>query len=155
MTVAVGEASRLRHDIAVHCRGVTKTYGTGDARGMALRGIDLDVRQGELLMLAGPSGCGKTTLISVIAAILDQDSGKCEVLGRDLQQMGQRERARFRGVSIGFVSAISARFTTSADTMWLSAMLPTRDLAKIEGIIAATPMTGQPSAWCVCAIIPQ
>src|SRR5216683_2248297 len=88
---------------AVHCRGVTKTYGTGDARVMALRGIDLDVRRGELLMLVGPSGCGKTTLISVIAAILKQDSGNCEVLGQDLTSMDQNERTRFRGVSIGFV----------------------------------------------------
>jgi putative ABC transport system ATP-binding protein len=56
-----------------------------------------------LLMLVGPSGCGKTTLISVIAAILDLDSGTCEVLGRDLQHMNQSERAHFRGVSIGFV----------------------------------------------------
>src|SRR5260370_41415639 len=88
---------------AVHCRGVTKTYGTGDARVMALRGVDLDVRRGELLMLVGPSGCGKTTLISVIAAILNQDSGNCEVLGQDLKNMDENERARFRGVSIGFV----------------------------------------------------
>jgi putative ABC transport system ATP-binding protein len=54
-------------------------------------------------MVVGPSGCGKTTLISVIAGILDQDSGQCEVLGRDLKDMGQRERTRFRGLSIGFV----------------------------------------------------
>jgi putative ABC transport system ATP-binding protein len=93
----------LKPDIAVRCRGVTKTYGAGDARVLALRGIDLDVRRGELLMVVGPSGCGKTTLISVIAGILDQDSGQCEVLGRDLKDMGQRERARFRGLSIGFV----------------------------------------------------
>jgi putative ABC transport system ATP-binding protein len=91
------------HHIAVHCRGVTKTYGTGDASVMALRGIDLEIHCGELLMLVGPSGCGKTTLISIVTAILNQDSGKCEVLGRDLQYMGQTERARFRGVSIGFV----------------------------------------------------
>src|SRR5258708_25037559 len=88
---------------AVHCRGVMKTYGTGDTRVMALRGIDLGVRRGELLMLVGPSGCGKTTLISVIAAILDQDSGNCEVLGQDLHGMDQKERTRFRGASIGFV----------------------------------------------------
>lgn len=99
----VRDTAELRHDIAVHCWELTKAYGTGDTKVMALRGIDLDVRQGELLMLAGPSGCGKTTLISIIAAILDQDSGRCEVLGRDLQQMDQRERARFRGLSIGFV----------------------------------------------------
>src|SRR6202048_1125974 len=70
---------------------------------MALRGIDLEIHCGELLMLVGPSGCGKTTLISIVTAILNQDSGNCEVLGRDLQHMGQTERARFRGVSIGFV----------------------------------------------------
>jgi putative ABC transport system ATP-binding protein len=89
--------------VAVRCRGLTKSYGTGDAQVIALRGIDLDVRRGELLMVVGPSGCGKTTLISVIAGILEQDSGECEVLGRDLKHMVQTERARFRGVSVGFV----------------------------------------------------
>jgi putative ABC transport system ATP-binding protein len=89
--------------IAVRCRGLTKTYGAGDASVRALRGIDLEVRRGELLMIVGPSGCGKTTLISVIAGILDQDSGQCEVLGRELKEMGQSERARFRGLTIGFV----------------------------------------------------
>ncbi|HEV3481240.1 MAG TPA: ABC transporter ATP-binding protein [Candidatus Acidoferrales bacterium] len=89
--------------LAVRCRGVTRSYGAGDARVMALRGIDLDVRRGELLMVVGPSGCGKTTLISVIAGILDQDSGQCDVLGHDLKHMAQKERSRFRGLSIGFV----------------------------------------------------
>ena len=97
------DASGQNEQFAVQCRGVTKTYGTGDARVMALRGVDLDVRRGELLMLVGPSGCGKTTLISVIAAILSQDSGNCEVLGQDLMSMDQNERTRFRGVSIGFI----------------------------------------------------
>ena len=102
MENAIDAAGPNEH-FAVQCRGLTKTYGTGDARVMALRGIDLDVRRGELLMLVGPSGCGKTTLISVIAAILNQDSGDCEVLGQDLMGMDQNERTRFRGISIGFV----------------------------------------------------
>ena len=89
--------------IAVRCRGVIKTYGTGDARVEALRGVDLDVRRGELLMLAGPSGCGKTTLISIIAAMLDQDSGICTVLDQVVQDMSEGERARFRRTAIGFV----------------------------------------------------
>ncbi len=97
------DTAAANHDIAVRCRGVTKTYGAGEASVMALRGIDLDVRRGELLMVVGPSGCGKTTLISVIAGILDQDSGQCEVFGHDLKDMHQRERAQFRGMSIGFV----------------------------------------------------
>src|SRR5215471_1300041 len=89
--------------IAVRCLGVTKTYGKGDASVAALRGVDLEARRGELLMVVGPSGCGKTTLISIIAAILDPDLGICEVLGRDVLQMPAVERARFRGMSIGFV----------------------------------------------------
>lgn len=90
-------------NLAVRCRGVTKTYGTGDARVTALRGVDLDVQLGELLMLVGPSGCGKTTLISVLAAILDQDDGECIVLGQDVRNLRARARARFRGQTIGFV----------------------------------------------------
>ena len=90
------------NSLAVHCRGVIKSYGAGEATVMALRGVDLDVRAGELLMVVGPSGCGKTTLVSVIAGILDQDSGQCEVLGHELKAMGRREKTRFRGQSIGF-----------------------------------------------------
>jgi putative ABC transport system ATP-binding protein len=90
-------------DVAVHCRDVVKTYGAGEAKVTALRGVDLDVRRGELLMLVGPSGCGKTTLISVIAAILDHDGGDVRVLDRDLRTLGTGERARFRGETIGFV----------------------------------------------------
>jgi putative ABC transport system ATP-binding protein len=82
---------------------LTKTYGRGDAIVVALRGIDLDVRPGELLMLVGPSGSGKTTLISIIAAILEGDSGTCEVSGHDLRHLSPRERAHLRGVAIGFV----------------------------------------------------
>jgi putative ABC transport system ATP-binding protein len=88
---------------AVHCRGVTRAFGSGNARVMALRGIDLDVRRGELMMLVGPSGCGKTTLISVIAAILDADDGECRVLGEDLGAMRQAAKTAFRRHHIGFV----------------------------------------------------
>ena len=87
----------------VRCRGLSKHYGSGDASVAALRGVDLDVHAGELLMLMGPSGCGKTTLVSIISAILDQDGGSCEVLGHDLQGMDADARARFRGDNIGFV----------------------------------------------------
>jgi putative ABC transport system ATP-binding protein len=93
----------LPGDVTVHCRNVVKSYGTGSSKVMALRGIDLEVRRGELLMLVGPSGCGKTTLISVIAGILNQDSGDCRVLGEDLLAMGQRRKTRFRGENVGFV----------------------------------------------------
>jgi putative ABC transport system ATP-binding protein len=89
--------------VAVYCRGVTKSYATGLTRVMALRGVDLEVRVGELLMLVGPSGCGKTTLISVMAGILDHDEGQCLVFNHDLKGMGQTSKTRYRGANIGFV----------------------------------------------------
>src|SRR6185436_1273615 len=95
MTIATGTA--------VHLQGITKTYGSGDAKVTALRGVDLDVRAGELLMLVGPSGCGKTTLISVIAGILDKDDGECFVFGEHLNGMRDRDRVNYRGRNIGFV----------------------------------------------------
>ena len=91
---------------AVRCRGVTKTYDSGGTRTTALRGIDLDVGTGELVMLVGPSGCGKTTLISVIAGILDPDrdgASTCRVFGHDLSAMSDRARTAWRGRHIGFV----------------------------------------------------
>ncbi len=88
---------------AVYLQGVTKVYGSGTSRVQALRGVDLDVRPGELLMLVGPSGCGKTTLISVVAAILDHDQGEIVVFDRDLRSMSAAEKTRFRGANIGFV----------------------------------------------------
>jgi putative ABC transport system ATP-binding protein len=87
----------------VRCRSVTKTYGQGVSAVRALRGVDLDVDKGEMLMLVGPSGCGKTTLISVIAGVLDRDGGECSVLGSDYATMNGNGRTGFRAKNIGFV----------------------------------------------------
>jgi putative ABC transport system ATP-binding protein len=88
---------------AITCRQVTKTYGSGETQVHALRGIDLDVREGELMMLVGPSGSGKTTLISILAAVLDADGGEVRVLDQDLRALGARAKTSFRSVNVGFV----------------------------------------------------
>ena len=90
-------------DIVVRCRGLKKAYGSGNTKVQALRGIDLEIRGGELMMLVGPSGCGKTTLISVMAGILNQDEGECQVFGRDLHALSRQEVTTFRAANIGFV----------------------------------------------------
>lgn len=97
------DSTSQSHEVAVRCRGVTKSYKTGTTTVQALRGIDLDIGLGELMMLVGPSGCGKTTLISVIAGILNRDKGECEVFNRDFDGMSSRQRTRFRGENVGFV----------------------------------------------------
>jgi putative ABC transport system ATP-binding protein len=89
--------------IAVKCTGLKKTYGKGTASVQALRGIDLEVPAGKLVMVVGPSGSGKTTLISVIAGILDQTEGNCIVFDNDLEKMNGRQKTHFRGQTIGFV----------------------------------------------------
>ena len=88
---------------AVECEGVTKSFGDGDTKIQVLRGIDLEVRFGELTLLVGPSGCGKTTLISIIAGILNPSDGDVRVLGESLPKMSGRRRTAFRSDYIGFV----------------------------------------------------
>lgn len=88
---------------AVHVRNVTKTFGHGDAAVQALKGVNFDAREGELLMIVGPSGCGKTTLLSVIAGTLQFDSGEVEVFGSPLHRMPKTDVTNFRGRNIGFI----------------------------------------------------
>jgi putative ABC transport system ATP-binding protein len=90
-------------DVAVRCRGVTKVFGTGEARVEALRGIDLEVPLGRLTMLVGPSGCGKTTLLSVIAGLLDRTGGEIQVLGVDTARLSGAAQIEFRRKNLGFV----------------------------------------------------
>lgn len=92
-----------KNEIAVVCRDIKKFFGEGTARVEALRGVDLEVKKGELLLLMGPSGSGKTTLISVIAGILTQDAGECLVANLDLHKMPDKEKTFYRGRHIGFV----------------------------------------------------
>ncbi|HEV3083877.1 MAG TPA: ABC transporter ATP-binding protein [Gemmataceae bacterium] len=96
-------ATATQTDLAVVCESVTKDFGQGEARVQALRGVDLEVRPGEMTLLVGPSGCGKTTLISIIAGLLDVTDGEIAVLGEDLRQLRGRRLVRFRGDNIGFV----------------------------------------------------
>src|SRR5260370_37301709 len=96
-------ATGIQTDLAVVCEGVTKDFGQGEARVQALRGVDLEVRPGEMTLLVGPSGCGKTTLISIIAGLLDVTDGEIAVLGEDLRQLRARRLVRFRGEHVGVV----------------------------------------------------
>ena len=88
---------------AVACRNLAKVYGAGETTVHALRGIDLAIQPGELMMLVGPSGCGKTTLISIIAGILEGSDGECQVFGADLAAIDPAARAAWRRDHAGFV----------------------------------------------------
>jgi putative ABC transport system ATP-binding protein len=84
-------------------RAVTKVFESGRQQERALRGVDLEVREGEFLALVGPSGSGKTTLLNLVGALDVPTSGELIVLGRRIAALSRRERAELRLRSIGFV----------------------------------------------------
>jgi putative ABC transport system ATP-binding protein len=88
---------------AIEVRQLTKTYAEGNTRTLALRGVDLDVHAGELLMLMGPSGSGKTTLLSIMGCILTANSGSVRIAGKEITQMTEKQLPGIRLEHIGFV----------------------------------------------------
>ncbi len=87
----------------VHATNVTKAFGEGHTKIPVLKGMDLDVAGGEVLLLVGPSGSGKTTLLSVIAGILDADEGDITILGDSIRNLSSAEKTRFRRDHLGFI----------------------------------------------------
>ena len=77
-------------EAVISVKGLRKSYGELEA----LRGIDLDVRRGEIFAFLGPNGAGKTTAISVMEGYLDRDGGEVEVLGEDPAAAGRDWRGR-------------------------------------------------------------
>ena len=82
---------------------VTKSYGSGATATRALKGVDLEARPNEVLLMEGPSGSGKTTLLSIMGAILRPTSGRVIVGGRDIARLAERELPRVRLEELGFV----------------------------------------------------
>src|SRR5271165_7110663 len=88
---------------AIEVRQLTKTYAEGNTGTLALRGVDLDVHAGELLMLMGPSGSGKTTLLSIMGCILTASSGTVRIAGKEITQLTEKQLPAIRLEHIGFV----------------------------------------------------
>jgi putative ABC transport system ATP-binding protein len=88
---------------AITIRGVTKNFDEGSSKTLALAGVDVNVRRGEMVLLMGPSGSGKTTLLSIMGCILRPTAGQVLVQGRDVTAMNEKELPAVRLKHIGFV----------------------------------------------------
>ncbi len=84
-------------------RNITKSYHMGENVVHALRGLDLDVQEGEFLAIMGPSGSGKSTLMNILGCLDTPDSGMYLLGGEDVSQLTDDAQARIRGQRIGFV----------------------------------------------------
>jgi ABC-type lipoprotein export system ATPase subunit len=83
--------------------GLRKVYDSGKVKVEALRGVDLSVKEGEMVAVMGPSGCGKTTLLNCLSGLDDITDGQVFIRGRLLTDMTDRERTRYRAEKIGFI----------------------------------------------------
>ena len=84
-------------------RALTRRYGEGDTAVDALRGVDVDVRAGELVAVMGPSGSGKSTLMHLLAGLDQPTSGTVTIAGTELGALGDSALTRLRREHIGFI----------------------------------------------------
>jgi putative ABC transport system ATP-binding protein len=89
--------------IIVSVKNATKDYALGKVTVPALRGVSLDVAEGEFLSIAGPSGSGKTTLLNLIGCVDTPTAGTVEVAGKDTRKLSERELTELRLNTIGFI----------------------------------------------------
>ena len=87
----------------LRCAGVGRVFGPPEGRVEVLRGLDLEVRTGDMVAILGESGAGKTTLLHLVGALDRPDTGTIRFRGRDIGAASQSARAAYRNRDIGFV----------------------------------------------------
>src|SRR5436309_11655841 len=89
--------------VLVRAINAQKVYNSGAVRVHALRGIDLQIRKGEMVAVMGPSGCGKTTLLNCLSGLDDLTEGEVFIEGVPLNKMSDRAKTRYRALRMGFI----------------------------------------------------
>jgi len=90
-------------ETVIHLDNVWKTYKMGEFEVNALRGLNLEVKKGELLAIMGPSGSGKSTAVNMVGALDMPTRGKILLEGHDISKLSESDLAQIRGKKIGFI----------------------------------------------------
>ncbi|MFF0135686.1 ABC transporter ATP-binding protein [Streptomyces sp. NPDC005227] len=118
------------HDALITCDRLVRIFTTDGVEVQALQGLDLLVREGELMALVGASGSGKSTLMNILAGLDTPTAGAARVAGRDLLTMSSKDRLRYRREVVGFVWQQTARnllpYLTAAQNVALPMQLAAR-----------------------------
>ncbi len=96
-------------DVLINCDELVKMYLSDGLKVMALQGLDLEIKQGELLAIIGKSGSGKSTLLNMIGGLETPTTGKLFFEGQDLSLLGEKEMVYYRKRTVGFVWQKSGR----------------------------------------------
>ena len=133
-------------DTAIHADKLTKWFGEGETRTLAVSEATFDIAFGEMLFLVGPSGSGKTTMLSMISGVLRPTSGSVVVEGHDVWSLDDDQLAEFRLNTVGFVFQdyhLFPRLTTAENVAipmilrrvaWGEALQRARDELEIVGL---------------------
>jgi putative ABC transport system ATP-binding protein len=87
----------------ISAKNVHKTYDTGKIQVKALRGVDVEVKKGEMVAVMGPSGCGKTTLLNCLSGLDELTEGHVLIEGQDVHAMKDNARTDYRARKMGFI----------------------------------------------------
>ena len=129
--------------VLLSARGLTKVYDTGEVKVQALRGVDLDVRRGELLVMQGASGSGKSTLLNILGGLDRPTEGDVQFEGKSLTRRSDAGLTRYRRHHVGFifqfynlVPSLTARENVALVTEIARDPIPPEDALDMVGLSA-------------------
>jgi putative ABC transport system ATP-binding protein len=134
-------ARGIQQETVFEARGVTKVYDMGEVQVHALRGIDLELYAGELLVVLGPSGSGKSTLLNILGGLDRASEGLVRYRGWDLTHANDRELTQYRRDHVGFVfqfynliPSLTARENVAAVTEIADDPMPPSEALELVGL---------------------
>ena len=102
-------AEVISEETLIVCDGLVKIFKTEDVEVMALQGLDMKIKRGELMSVIGKSGSGKSTLMNIIGGLEKPSAGKIIINGKNLSEMTEKEMVTYRKKTVGFVWQKSER----------------------------------------------